>query len=709
MKIEINDSLSDTDLKLNLDDNLKSSLAFCKTNSVIINNLLDEYINNDFIKEKENQKEKTKNDKGTNPDILRKQKLFASKKFYTKTELRKKMNNVFQSKKRMSIKNFNNNLINVINKNNQFNQNFTIKNLQMENNSKKKKRYIEYDDLYFEDDMFIPESSSFPNEKEEDFLLKLKFIEENDFSDDIENFNIRHCSINYKKNQRDQTYIKYFNNQKNEISEKKLPELDYIFKDEKEIIKKNINYIDILWPNSNLKITQKNSNNSDNNIINENNEQTISYISINLLIKKVTLENFRNKFAFIYKCFLEQFKYFIPINSLINKIFSAFYYYHETMKVDSAELLLFLNTLIYENFDLIKDDKTTLKQLQEFYNKINETKWENPEIIQDLNSIYYLLFKSFKNINVKIDVDEIVNQNQINEVKKNNYPFEYNKAKSMLINDKKITSSKGNGKKVRYFYIFNFKKEVIAQYLTCESYQILSDIPETELYNKNFARKDKDIRAPHIKKIFDRYEKLTYFIIEDICSYDNISERVDSIEKWIRIAGVCQELKNYNDLIMLNTLFCHYLLQKNLKKTWAKLSKKSINYLDRINKFCSGAQCYKIIRNEIFKCKGPYVPYIGILLKQLTYIEEKKYIIDNNNINIDKLVELNKTIGKFFEFKKYKYNFDKSKNLEVLSHANPKSEDEIENIIKQIEPKLVIHSKKGDKKRLTKTDEMFYV
>ena len=146
-----------------------------------------------------------------------------------------------------------------------------------------------------------------------------------------------------------------------------------------------------------------------------------------------------------------------------------------------------------------------------------------------------------------------------------------------------------------------------------------------------------------------------------------------------------------------------------MKNTWAKLSKKSINFLDRINKFCSGAQCYKIIRNEIFKCKGPYVPYIGILLKQLTYIEEKKYIIDNNNINIDKLTELNKTIAKFFEFKKYKYNFDKPKNLEVLSHANPKSEDEIEDIIKQIEPKLEIHSKKGDKKRLTKTDEMFYV
>ena len=92
----------------------------------------------------------------------------------------------------------------------------------------------------------------------------------------------------------------------------------------------------------------------------------------------------------------------------------------------------------------------------------------------------------------------------------------------------------------------------------------------------------------------------------------------------------------------------------------------------------------------------------------MTYIEEKKYIIDNNNININKLTELNKTIGKFFEFKKYKYYFDKSKNLEVLSNVNPKSGDEIENIIKQLEPKLLIHAKKGDKKRLTKTDEMFY-
>ena len=148
-------------------------------------------------------------------------------------------------------------------------------------------------------------------------------------------------------------------------------------------------------------------------------------------------------------------------------------------------------------------------------------------------------------------------------------------------------------------------------------------------------------------------------------------------------------------------------IKKKLKKTWAKLSKKALNNLDKFNRFCSADQCYKKIRNEIFRSKGPYIPYIAILLKQLIYIEEKKYMT-NNNINVMKLVEINKTIEKFFEFKKYKYPFDKPKNLEVLSNIYPKNVEEIEAITKQLEPKLLIHSIKGDKKRLTNTDKIFY-
>ena len=710
MKSELSKTITNEDklLKLNSEDTIKSNDEFYKTSSKIINNLLVGYFNPEPNKIIDSDKDLIEIEKKVKSDTLKKQKLFANQKYHTKKELKTRANNIFQHKKRASIQNFNQNRLFLHNQNKQnpqYKQTFTIRDLKNDNIEKKKK-YIEYDDdFYFEDEMFIPESSSFPNENEEDFLLKLQFIEENGYDEDIEDHSIRHCSINYIKNKRDQIHAKYFNNLTTEIKEKKLPEFDNLYKEEKEEIGKNILYTDNSNDINNIEVIIK-KNTSKKILISEITEQNISYINIDLLIKKITLENFRNKFSFIYKCFIEQFKYFIPINNLVNKIFSAFNYYHETKKIDSTELLLFLNTLIYENFDIIKEVPKILNQLQDFYIKIKEIKWENQDIIQDLKSLDILLFKSFPNNGNKIEINEIIDAIQISEPKQNKCLSETLNGKTYDYPKKK--NVKGNVKKVRYFYVLNFKKEEIAQYLTCESYQLLSDIPDCELYNKNFARNDKDIMAPHVKKIFDRYEKITYFIIEDICSYDHVSERVDIIEKWIRVAFVCLELKNFNDLIMLNTLFCHYILKKKLKKTWSKLSKKTLNNLEKMNKICSGQKCYKKIRNEIFKCKGPYIPYIGILLKELTYIEEKNYILENNNINIKKLTELNKTISKFFEFKKYKYTFDKQKNLEVLSNANPKSCDEIEGIIKLLEPKLLIHAKKGDKKRLTQTDELFY-
>ena len=368
------------------------------------------------------------------------------------------------------------------------------------------------------------------------------------------------------------------------------------------------------------------------------------------------------------------------------------------MKIDTSELILFLNTLIFENFDIIKNDKTTLGQLQKFYKEIKEIKWDKNAINNDLKSIDYLIFNSIPSNN------EIINSIQNIEINtEQNFPPLYEFKAKNLISKKKLSI---NEKSIKYFNILNFKKEQIAQYLTCESYQLLSDIPQSELYNNNFTHKKQDKNAPHIKKIFDRYDKLICFIIEDICSYDNISDRVDVIEKWIRIAFVCLELKNFSDLIMIDTLFCNYLFKK-MKITWNKLSKKSLNYLNRLSKICSGEHCYLNIRKEIFKAKGPFVPYIGILLKEITYIEESKYILENNNINIEKMVKLDKAINKFFEFKKYKYSFDKCKNLEILSNLNPKSLDEIEEIIQKIEPKLEIHAKKGYKKRLTQSDELF--
>ena len=156
----------------------------------------------------------------------------------------------------------------------------TLLNIYEDKKQDKKKNYIEYNDLYFEDDMFIPESSSFPNEQEEDFLLKLQFIEENDYNDDIVDYNTRFNSISYKINHKDNIHLKYFSKNNESIYENKTSnsfKINNLYFDEKEEKGKNILYLDTLKISPNIKnvpkkvispITMnKTNNNTNNNII----------------------------------------------------------------------------------------------------------------------------------------------------------------------------------------------------------------------------------------------------------------------------------------------------------------------------------------------------------------------------------------------------------------------------------------------------------
>ncbi len=147
MKNEENEISEDIDLKI--DNHFKSTMVFGKTNSQPINDLLGDFIIIDSKKEKEEkekekekkakEKEKKAKEKEINPDIIKKQKLFASKKYYTTIGFKRKKKDFFQTKQRINVNNITKNRINIINNNTQLNKNFAKRNLIVENNSKKEK------------------------------------------------------------------------------------------------------------------------------------------------------------------------------------------------------------------------------------------------------------------------------------------------------------------------------------------------------------------------------------------------------------------------------------------------------------------------------------------------------------------------------------------------------------------------------------------
>ncbi len=233
-----------------------------------------------------------------------------------------------------------------------------------------------------------------------------------------------------------------------------------------------------------------------------------------------------------------------------------------------------------------------------------------------------------------------------------------------------------------------------------------------ELWYYNFSENDKQKKAPNIMKLIERYDKLIFFIIEDICCYDGVKIRAELITKWTNIAKKCKELRNFTDSLIIIRCLTNSLIKK-LVLTWKKVPDSTINSINELNKFFSPQNCYINIRKMVLKCKTTsYIPFLGTLLQEMIDIEEKnKYMLNSSNINCVKLQKIYFSVQKFFTFKNFSFSFKQNKELDVLNNINPKNENELEQLINQIEPKqriFKIFKEKEHKKRLSKSDEAFY-
>ena len=464
-----------------------------------------------------------------------------------------------------------------------------------------------------------------------------------------------------------------------------------IYIDEDEIKNENIFFIENETELNNL------------NYYSKKNKCNISYISLNLFIKEICTGNLRSKYPILYKSFINQYQEFLSIPSLIEKIIDAMNFYIKKMGIEIPDLISLLNKIISTQFKKFENDDELIEKITAVYKDIKQLKWIDDSLGKEIDNVNFILSS-----NNSDDFDVEFTKYLISDRRKS-------KAISIRSSAKLRTSINKAKNKNLYFNIFDFSDDEIAKNLTLISYKLLSCIDVNELWIGKFTKEDKYIKSPNVMKVIDRFDKLMLFIIEDICSYETNKARAKLITKWANIAKRCRDLHNYNDLLIINQCFNNNLLKK-MVSTWKKLPKSTLELIADLNKFCSNQQCYINIRREIVGCKHiAYIPYLGILLKEIVDIENKDKYAEKfgeyNCINCVKLQKMYFLVNKFFEFRNYTFTFTQVNELNILNQINPKSREEIEEMIINNEKnkftiKQLIQS--SNKKKPTKTDQLFY-
>lgn len=361
----------------------------------------------------------------------------------------------------------------------------------------------------------------------------------------------------------------------------------------------------------------------------------------------------------ILDAFINQYTIFLTTEDLIDKLVNVFLY---TIK-KNLDLVNFVNFL--NNFTIVKYVDTILQN--DYARKTFINLYEHLKLIDSKNKILS-----------KYDIEhvyEIFEQDTIYDIQYLINRLVIKKKKACV----KLKISKVPMPKSNIFDVNEWSPLIIAKQLSDYSHKLFSKIEYNELLLTNWTKKDKNKLSPNVVKIIERFDKVSFWVVEEILSYDKKSQRARAIENFLNISLECKNLKNFNDCRNILSGVNHFIIQ-NLHKTWKRVNEKSLEIFKSLNDFCSYVKNYKKMREEMKLSLGePCVPYLGLLLMKLAFIEEgPKYTNKENLINIEKIMKVNKEISFFFEFKTQTYNFNPLECLNILYTPKPISEKELE-------------------------------
>lgn len=175
----------------------------------------------------------------------------------------------------------------------------------------------------------------------------------------------------------------------------------------------------------------------------------------------------------------------------------------------------------------------------------------------------------------------------------------------------------------------------VARQLTLIDYAIFASIELSELLNLNWSSKSRAHRASNIRMMVRRLNQLSHWFSAMILWPTDIAARAKVYTRVLKILVHLRELQNWN-AVMGIIAGLNMAAVPRLKKTLALVDPKLLEAFSDIEETMAPSGSYRNYREALSQCQGSVVPYLGVFLTDLTFIEE------GNPDDIDGLINFGK-------------------------------------------------------------------
>uniref|UniRef100_A0A8C6IMG5 Uncharacterized protein n=1 Tax=Melopsittacus undulatus TaxID=13146 RepID=A0A8C6IMG5_MELUD len=178
----------------------------------------------------------------------------------------------------------------------------------------------------------------------------------------------------------------------------------------------------------------------------------------------------------------------------------------------------------------------------------------------------------------------------------------------------------------------------LALELTNFDWSLFNAIHEQELICFTFGRQGSTENTENLSLLLQRCNEVQLWVATEILLCSQLCKRVQLVKKFIKIAAHCKAQRNLNSFFAI-VMGLNTASVSRLSQTWENCSFYSILILLSITLMVlqDPSLNHKAYRDAFKKMKSPKIPFMPLLLKDVTFIHEGNKTFLDNLVNFEKL------------------------------------------------------------------------
>jgi hypothetical protein len=205
----------------------------------------------------------------------------------------------------------------------------------------------------------------------------------------------------------------------------------------------------------------------------------------------------------------------------------------------------------------------------------------------------------------------------------------------------------------------------IAEQLTLREWELFRVIPDEEFLEKTWL-----VRPPPahslLAKMIDHFNVISMWVASEIVNTEDLKDRANALKKFIQVCDLLFELGNFNGLMEVVAGLSLGCVQR-LHKTWSLAGSGLKSTFEKFSHIMTTKQNFQTYRHALSGTKLPAVPYVGVLLRDLIFIEEGNPLrLANGFFNFDRISLLGRLMLEIQQFKRVSYDIPVLPNVQAF-------------------------------------------